>query len=159
METGWVIVVEVLLRIALGMRFLYSGVDNVRRWPSAIGTARSVFSRGAPILAFIAVAFLLLGSMGLALGYQTRIAALMIALFLIPTFLIQYNFLKTYPQLLKKLLSSIPEDGPMAEAKRLGGHAVHTSEVGWQTNVIFFLLSVYFILRGSVAFGLDNLLG
>ncbi len=159
MEAGWVTVVEVLLRIALGLRFLYSGVDNVRRWPSAIGAARSVFSKGATLLAFIAVAFLVLGATGLTLGFQTRIAALMIALFLIPTFVVQYNFLKTYPQLLKKLLSSIPEDGPMAEAQRLGRHAVHTSEVGWQTNVIFLLLSVYFILRGSVAFGLDNLLG
>jgi uncharacterized membrane protein YphA (DoxX/SURF4 family) len=159
METGWVTVVEVLLRIVLGLRFLYSGVDNVRRWPSAIGTARSVFSKGATLLAFIAVAFLVLGATGLTLGFQTRIAALMIALFLLPTFVVQYNFLKTYPQLLKKLLSSIPEDGPMVEAQRLGRHAVHTSEVGWQTNVIFLLLSVYFILRGSVAFGLDNLLG
>ena len=159
MESGWVIVVEVLLRIALGLRFLYSGVDNVRRWPSAVGTARAVFSKGTTVLAFIAVAFLVLGSIGLVLGYQTQIAALLIALFLIPTFRVQYVFLKTYPQLLKSLLSSIPEDGPMAEAQRLGRHAVHTSEVGWQTNVIFFLLSVYFILRGSVAFGLDNLLG
>ena len=159
MEATWVPVVESLLRIALGLRFLYSGVDNVRRWPSAVGTARVVFSKGTTALAFIAVAFLVLGASGLVLGFQTRIAALMIVLFLIPTFVVQYNFLKTYPELLQRLLRGIPENGPTAEAQRLGRHAVHTSEVGWQTNVIFLLLSIYFILRGSVAFGLDNLLG
>ena len=94
--------------------------------------------------------------MGLALGFQTRIAALMIAIFLLPTFVMQYNFLKTYPKMLEKLLSSLSDEGPIAEAQRLGRHTVHTSEVGWQTNVIYFLLALHFMLRGSIAFGLDN---
>ena len=158
MEIGLTLIVEALLRIAFGLRFLYSGVDNVRRWPSAVNTAGIVFSSATKLLGFIAVALLLVGAVGLALGFQTRVAALMIAIFLIPTFRVQFHFLKTYPQLLDRLLAGIPENGPRAEAQRLGRHAVHTSEVGWQSNVVYLLLALYFALRGSVFLGLDNLL-
>ncbi|HEX9879755.1 MAG TPA: DoxX family protein [Candidatus Binatia bacterium] len=158
MEIGFTVIVEALLRIAFGLRFLYSGVDNVRRWPGAVNTARIVFSTGTTVFAVAAIALLLLGSIGLVLGFQTRVAALMIALFLIPTFPVQFHFLRTYPQLLQRLLNMLPENGPKAEAQRLGRHAVHTSEVGWQSNVVYFLLAIYFALRGSVFLGLDNLL-
>jgi len=60
---------------------------------------------------------------------------------------------------LEKVLGSLPENGPMDEARRLGMAAIHSSETSWQANLIFLLLALYFMIRGSVAFGLDNLLG
>lgn len=48
MGSGLVVIIEVLLRITFGLRFLYSGVDNVRRWPGAVVTARVVFAKGRP---------------------------------------------------------------------------------------------------------------
>ncbi len=159
MDSGLLVVIEVMLRLALGLRFLGSGISNVRRWPHAVGTARVVFAKGTKFFALMAVAFMVLGGFGVAVGFHTRIAALMIVLFLIPTFAIIRYHLRTYPKMQEKVLGSLPENGPMEEARRLGGAAIHSSETSWQANLIFLLLALYFMIRGSVAFGLDDLLG
>ncbi len=159
MDAGLVVVLEVMLRVALGLRFLGSGISNVRRWPHAVGTAKVVFAGGTRFFALMAVAFMVLGGFGVAVGFQTRVAALMIVLFIIPTFLVLRNHLQTYPKMLAEVLGSLPENGPMDEARRLGRAAIHSSETSWQANLIFLLLALYFMIRGSVAFGIDNLLG
>jgi uncharacterized membrane protein YphA (DoxX/SURF4 family) len=159
MDQGLLIMIEVLLRIALGLRFLSSGVSNVQRWPYAVGTARSVFPNATTFFAFIGVAFMVLGGIGVAAGFQTRIAALMIAIFLLPTFEIQRHHLRTRPKILERILSALPESGPRDELRRLGRDAIHGAETGWQANVIFLLLALFFAVRGSVAFGIDNLFG
>lgn len=158
MDSGLLVVIEVMLRVALGLRFLGSGLSNVRRWPHAVGTAQVVFAKGTKFFALMAVAFMVLGGFGVAAGFQTRIAALMIVLFLIPTFVLIRDHLRTYPKMQEKVLGSLPENGPMDEARRLGRAAIHLSETSWQANLIFLLLALYFMIRGSVAFGLDNLL-
>jgi len=158
-DSGLLVVIEVMLRVALGLRFLGSGLSNVRRWPHAVGTAQVVFAKGTKFFALMAVAFMVLGGFGVAAGFQTRIAALMIVLFLIPTFVIIRDHLRTYPKMQEKVLGSLPENGPRDEARRLGMAAIHSSETSWQANLIFLLLALYFMIRGSVAFGLDNLLG
>ena len=157
MDQGLLVAIEVLLRIALGLRFLSSGVSNVRRWPHAVGTARSVFPRGTAFFAFVGVASMVLGGVGVALGFQTRIAALLIAIFLIPTFGIQRDHLRIRPKILERILSALPESGPRDELRRLGRDAIHAAETGWQANVIFLLVALFFALRGSIAFGIDNL--
>ncbi len=158
METGVVVFLEVLLRIALGLRLLGSGISNVRRWPHAVGTAKAVFKKGTKFFALMAVAFMVLGGFGVAVGLMTRVSALMIVLFLIPTFLVIRHHLRTYPQMQEKVLLALPGDGPMNDARRLGRAAIHASETSWQANLIFLLLALYFMVRGSVAFGVDNLL-
>ena len=159
MDSGLLVVIEVMLRVALGLRFLGSGISNVRRWPHAVGTAQVVFAKGTKFFALMAVAFMVLGGFGVAAGFYTRIAALMVVLFLIPTFIVIRDHLRTYRKLQEKVLASLPENGPMDEARRLGRAAIHSSETSWQANLIFLLLALYFMIRGSVAFGLDNLLG
>ncbi len=158
MEAGLLVIIEVFLRIALGLRFLNSGVSNVRRWPHAVGTARVVFPKATTFFAFIGVAFMVLGGIGVSVGFQTRISALMIATFLIPTFGIQRHNLRTRPQSVQRILSAISEEKARDEARKLGRDAVHASETGWQANVIFLLVALFFAIRGSVAFGIDNLL-
>ncbi|MGH7847395.1 MAG: DoxX family protein, partial [Candidatus Binatia bacterium] len=153
------VAIEVLLRIALGLRFLSSGASNVRRWPHAVGTARSVFPKGTMFFAFIGVAFMVLGGIGVAAGFQTRIAAVMIAIFLIPTFGIQRHHLRARPKILQRILSALPENGPRDELRRLGRDAIHAAETAWQANVIFLLVALFFAVRGSIAFGIDNLFG
>src|SRR5919106_6979701 len=143
MDQGLLIMIEVLLRIALGLRFLSSGVSNVQRWPHAVGTARSVFPNATTFFAFIGVAFMVLGGIGVAAGFQTRIAALMIAIFLLPTFEIQRHHLRTRPKILERILSALPESGPRDELRRLGRDAIHGAETGWQANVIFLLLALF----------------
>jgi uncharacterized membrane protein YphA (DoxX/SURF4 family) len=156
-DQGLLVFLEVLLRIALGLRFLSSGVSNVRRWPHAVGTAGPVFPKGTTFFAFIGVAFMVLGGIGVTAGFQTRAAALLIAIFLIPTFAIQREHLRKRPQVLERLLSALPVNGPRDELRRLGRDAIHAAETGWQANVIFLLLALFFAVRGSVAFGIDNL--
>ena len=159
MAQGPLVAIEVSLRVALGFRILYSGVSNVARWPHAVDTARIVFPKATALFAFAGVAFMVLGGIGLALGFQTRSAAFMIATFLLPTFEIQRQRLQTLPQALEKALAKISEPETREEIRRLGRHAVHAYEIGWQNNLILVLAAIFFLIRGSVAFGLDNLLG
>lgn len=159
MDQGPLVAIEVSLRVALGLRILYSGVSNVARWPNAIGTARIVFAKWTTFFAFMGVAFMVLGGISLALGFQTRIAAFMIAGFLLPTFEIQRQRLQTLPEMLEKALGAISETETRNEVRQLGRHAVHAYEIGWQNNLILLLVAIFFLIRGSVAFGLDNLLG
>ncbi|MEE8074303.1 MAG: DoxX family membrane protein, partial [Candidatus Binatia bacterium] len=79
-------IIESVLRIILGLRFLSSGISNIRRWPHATHTAKLVFPQGAYFFGFVATALMVLGGSGLALGFQTHIAALMLIVFLLPTF-------------------------------------------------------------------------
>jgi uncharacterized membrane protein YphA (DoxX/SURF4 family) len=159
MDQALLLAIEVSLRIALGLRFLCSGMSNVLRWPHAVGTARVVFPKATTFFAFVGVAFMVLGGLGVAMGFQTRIAALMIAIFLIPTFGIQRHHLRTRPQILQQLLSALPESGPKDDLRRLGRDAIHAAETGWQANVIFLLMALFFAIRGSIACGIDNLFG
>ena len=159
MDQGPLVAVEVSLRVALGLRILYSGVSNVARWPHAIGTARVVFPRGTTFFALLGVAFMVLGGIGLALGLQTRVAAFLIATFLLPTFEIQRQRLQTLPHALESALVKISEADTKEEVRRLGRHAIHAYEIGWQNNLVLLLAAVFFLIRGSIAFGLDNLLG
>ncbi len=157
MDQGLLTVIEVLLRMALGLRILYSGVSNVLRWPHAVGTTRIVFSKGATFFGFVGVALMVLGGTGVTLGLQTRISALMIVIFLIPTFKIQWQRLRTLPGTLEKVTSSLTEKEPRDVVRQLGRHAIHAYEIGWQNNLILLLVALLFSVRGSIAFGLDNL--
>lgn len=157
MDQGLLTIIEVLLRIALGLRILYSGVSNVLRWPHAVGTARIIFPKGATFFALVGVALMVLGGTGVTLGLRTQIAAFMIVIFLMPTFKIQWQRLRTLPGALEKVMSAVAEKEPRDGVRQLGRHAIHAYEIGWQNNLVLLLVALFFSLRGSVAFGLDNL--
>ena len=154
-QTAALIFIETLLRIGLGLRFLYSGVSNVCRWPNPVRNAEIVFPFGTKFFGAIAVFLLVGGGIGLTLGLATRAAAAMIALFLLPTIKIQYYWLKTLPHLIEEVRAAA--EPARVKFQLIARQAYHSHETAWQTNLLLMLLALYFALRGSVAFGLDNL--
>jgi uncharacterized membrane protein YphA (DoxX/SURF4 family) len=151
--------VETTLRIALGLRILHSGLSNVRRWPNAVRNAEIVFPFGATVFGFIAVFFMVAGGLGLALGLGTRLAALMIALFLIPTLKIQRHWLRALPSMIEDVGRALGQESQKTKFQLLARHAFHSHETAWQTNLLMLIVALFFLLRGSPAFGIDNLLG
>jgi uncharacterized membrane protein YphA (DoxX/SURF4 family) len=149
-------IIETLLRIGFGLRFLYSGASNIRRWPNPVRNAEIIFPFGTKFFGAVAVVLLVGGGAGLILGLATRIAALMIALFLLPALKIQSYWLKTLPGMIEEVRGAVGE-AARPKFQRIARAAYHAQETGWQANVLFILIALYFALRGSVAFGLDNL--
>ena len=148
--------IEAALRIGLGLRFLYSGVSNIRRWPNPVRNAELVFPFGATFFGIVAVFLMIAGGTALTLGFHTRLAALMIALFLIPTLKIQRHWLSTLPVMIKELDDALPQERFRNKFRLLARHALHSHETGWKDNLLFLLLAAWFALRGSIVFGLDN---
>jgi len=158
MDHGLAAIVETVLRIALGLRFLSSGLSNIRRWPHATETAQMLFPTGNYFFGAVAVALMVLGGAGLALGFQTEISAVMAIIFLLPTFQLQRVWIRTLPEKIERVGSALGEETVKNELKFLGRHAIHGHESAWKDNVILLLAALLFVVRGSVAFGLDNLL-
>jgi uncharacterized membrane protein YphA (DoxX/SURF4 family) len=152
------LIIESALRIVFGLRFLSSGISNVRRWPHATQTAKIVFPQGATFFGMLATALMVLGGSGLTLGFQTPIAALMLIVFLIPTFQLHRHWLQVLPNTLKAVGESIANEEAKGQFQLIGSHAIHSHEIGWQTNIVFLVISLFFCARGSTAFGLDNLM-
>jgi uncharacterized membrane protein YphA (DoxX/SURF4 family) len=150
------ILVEALLRIGLGLRFLNSGLSNLIRWPNPVKNTVIIFPFGATVFGAIAVFLMVAGGLGLVLGFGTRIAALMIALFLIPTFKIQRHWLTNLPGLIGEVDRAIAEESLKSKFRLLARQAFHSHQTGWQANLLMLFLALFFALRGSVAFGLDN---
>jgi len=155
-EAQIAVMMDALLRISLGARFLYSGLSNIRRWPNAVHNARLVSPFGATFLGFIAVLFMVAGGLGLALGFQTRIAALMIALFLVPTVKIQWYWLRALPGTIEEINRALPQGESRSRFQLVARHAFHSHETGWQNNLLFLMVALFYCARGSAAFGLDN---
>ena len=151
-------IIESVLRIILGLRFLSSGISNIRRWPHATHTAKLVFPQGAYFFGFVATALMVLGGSGLALGFQTPIAALMLIVFLLPTFKLHLHWLQILPEALNAVGDSLAHQGAKGQLQLLGRHAIHAHETGWQTNIVLLVVALFFCARGSAAFGLDNLM-
>ncbi|MEO0519765.1 MAG: DoxX family protein [Cyanobacteria bacterium P01_A01_bin.116] len=80
--------VPLAARICLALIFLNAGVKHLTGFPSFVETIASKGLPGASVLAVATVAFLLLGSLSLLLGYKTKIGALLLILFLVPTSLL-----------------------------------------------------------------------
>ncbi|HEY2988192.1 MAG TPA: DoxX family protein [Candidatus Binatia bacterium] len=156
-EASYLTTIETILRIALGLRFLYSGISNVRRWPNPVRNAEIVFSFGATVFGLIAVFLMIAGGLGLILGFETRVAALMIVLFLLPTFKIQHHWLYTLPPMIEGMNRALGQE-ERNKFRVLAKHAIHSHETGWQNNFLMLIVALFFAVRGSPAFGFDNLL-
>ena len=75
-------------RIFLALIFLNAGINHLIGFSGFVPT---IANKGLPIpqvLAVGAIVFLLLGSISLILGYKTKIGALLLILFLVPTSLL-----------------------------------------------------------------------
>ncbi len=85
-------------------------------------------------------------------------AAVMLIIFLIPTFKVQHYWLQTQPSKVRAIGEAIINEEARGEFRIIGWHAVHSHETGWRNNLVLLAGCLYFSVRGCVAFGLDNLM-
>jgi len=154
--TTLVMVSEAALRVILGWRMLVSGISNVRRWPNPVSTASILFPKGATFFGFVATILMVLGGFGLAAGIQTPICAVMIMIFLIPTFALHWHWLKILPTMSPAVEAAITDDKAQNYFRSFDRQAFHAHEVGIRDNLVFLMAALYFAVRGSAAFGVDN---
>jgi uncharacterized membrane protein YphA (DoxX/SURF4 family) len=147
---------ETALRVILGWRMLVSGISNVRRWPNPVNTASILFPKGATFFGFVATFLMVIGGFGLAAGIQTPLCAVMIIIFLIPTFALHWHWLKVLPTMSPTVKAAIADDQARNYFSSFDRQAFHAHEVGIRDNLVFLAAAVYFAVRGSAAFGVDN---
>jgi uncharacterized membrane protein YphA (DoxX/SURF4 family) len=152
-------IVEAFLRVILGWRFLISGLSNVRRWPNPVNTASILFSQHAKLFGLIATVLMVGGGLGLAAGFQTPISSTMLFMFLIPTFNLHYYWLKVLPTMAPTVRNTIADDKALGYFRNFERQAFHAHEVGIRDNLVLLAGVIYFAVRGSGAYGLDNLIG
>ena len=156
--TSLVLMAETILRIILGWRFLISGLSNVRRWPNPVRTASILFPKGAPFFGFVATVLMVVGGLGVAIGFQTQICSLMLIIFLIPTFNLHFYWLKVLPTMVPVVKSAIGDEKAQDYFRSFDRQSFHAHEVGVRDNLVFLAAALYFTVRGSGAYGLDNLM-
>ena len=156
--TTLVIIAESILRVILGWRFLSSGVSNVRRWPNPVRSASLLFPKGAPFFGFVATALMLVGGAGMVLGLQTPICAAMLVVFLIPTFNFHLYWLKVLPTMAPAVKGALQDQKAQELFQTFNRQSLHAHEVGIEDNLVLLAVAVYFTVRGSGGYGLDNLL-
>jgi uncharacterized membrane protein YphA (DoxX/SURF4 family) len=163
LEEGWehstlLGIAEALLRVILGWRFLISGLSNVRRWPNPVNTASILFSKHAKLFGLIATVLMVAGGVGVAAGFQTPISSTMLLVFLIPTFSVHYYWLKVLPTMAPTVKNSIADEKAQGYFRKFERQAFHAHEVGIRDNLVLLAAAAYFAVRGSGAYGLDNLM-
>lgn len=155
-HSSLVLITETILRVMLGWRFLISGLSNVRRWPNPAQTASNIFPKRATFFGFVATVLMVVGGLGVAAGFQTPICAAMLIIFLIPTFNLHYYWLKVLPTMAPVVASAINDEKAQSYFRTFDRQSYHAHEVGIRDNLVFLAAAVYFTLRGSGSFGLDN---
>jgi uncharacterized membrane protein YphA (DoxX/SURF4 family) len=156
--TSLVLIAETVLRIILGWRFLISGLSNIRRWPNPVSTASILFPKGAPFFGFVATVLMVVGGLGVAIGFQIQICSLMLIIFLIPTFNLHFYWLKVLPTMAPVVKSAIGDEKAQDYFRSFDRQSFHAHEVGLRDNLVFLAAALYFTVRGSGAYGLDNLM-
>ena len=157
-HSTWVGIAEALLRVILGWRFLISGLSNVQRWPNPVNTASIIFSKHAHFFGLAATILMVAGGLGVAAGFQTPISSTMLVVFLIPTFQLHYYWLKVLPTMAPTVRNSIVDEKARGYFPNFERQAFHAHEVGIRDNLVLLAAAVYFAVRGSGAYGLDNLM-
>ena len=147
---------EAALRVILGWRMLISGLSNVRRWPNPVNTASILFPKGATFFGSVATFLMVVGGFGLAAGIQTPISAVMIIIFLLPTFALHRHWLKVLPTMAQVVKSTIADEKAQNYFRSFDRQAYHAHEVGLRDNLVLVAAAVYFAVRGSSGFGVDN---
>jgi uncharacterized membrane protein YphA (DoxX/SURF4 family) len=151
-----VMLAEAALRLILGWRMLISGLSNVRRWPNPVNTASILFPRGAPFFGFVATFLMVVGGFGLAAGIQTPLCAVMIIVFLIPTFALHSYWLKVLPTMVPVVKAALNDEKAQNYFRSFDRQSYHAHEVGLRDNLVLVAAAAYFAVRGSAGFGVDN---
>jgi uncharacterized membrane protein YphA (DoxX/SURF4 family) len=147
---------EALLRVIFGWRFLISGFSNIQRWPNAVSTASLLFPQGAKFFGLAATVLMVAGGIGVALGFQTPVCALMLVIFLIPTFGLHSYWLKVLPTMVPVVKNAMADEKAQSYFRSFDRQAYHAHEVGIRDNLVFLAVALYFAVRGSGALGVDN---
>ena len=155
-QSSVLLIAEAGLRVILGWRMLISGLSNVRRWPNPVNTASILFPRGATFFGFVATFLMVVGGLGVLAGIQTPICALMIIIFLIPTFGLHWHWLKVLPTMVPVVQAAIKDERAQNYFRAFDRQSYHAHEVGIRDNLVFVAAAAYFLVRGSAAFGVDN---
>ena len=79
-------------RVLLSLIFLFSGAGKVMNWSDTAGFMAAKGMPAVPLFLFLAIVFELGGGLSVLTGYQARIGAFALFLYLIPTTLIFHNF-------------------------------------------------------------------
>ncbi len=85
--------VALAARVFLSIIFLKAGISHLLTFG---GLQQAIASQGLPLTGLLAagtVVFLLVGSVMLLLGFKTKIGAILLIVFLIPTTLLFHNFI------------------------------------------------------------------
>ena len=151
-----IVLAEAMLRVILGWRMLISGLSNVRRWPNPVTTASILFPRGATFFGSVATFLMVAGGFGLAVGMQTPICALMIIIFLIPTFGLHWHWLKVLPTMAPVVQAAIKDEKAQSYFRSFDRQSYHAHEVGLRDNLVFVVAAIYFAVKGSTGWGIDN---
>jgi len=149
-------VAEAGLRVILGWRMLISGLSNIRRWPNPINTASILFPKGASFFGFVATFLMVVGGFGVAAGVQTPLCAVMIVIFLIPTFGLHWHWLKVLPAMVPVVTAALKDEKARSYFRSFDRQSYHAHEVGLRDNLVFVAAALYFAVKGSAAFGVDN---
>jgi uncharacterized membrane protein YphA (DoxX/SURF4 family) len=155
-QSTLVVISEAVLRIILGWRMLISGLSNVRRWPNPANTASILFPKGATFFGVVATFLMVAGGFGVAAGIQTQISAAMIIIFLLPTFALHAHWLKVLPTMAPVVQAALTTEKAQNYFRSFDRQSYHAHEVGIRDNLVFLAAAIYFLVRGSSGFGVDN---
>ncbi len=84
--------ISLLGRILLSAIFLVSGISKISDWNGTAGMMSAHGMSAVPFFLTVAILVEIVGGLALLTGWHTRLAALMLFLYLIPTTLIFHNF-------------------------------------------------------------------
>ena len=157
-HTTLMLIAEAVLRVILDWRFLISDLSNVGRWPNPVQTASILFPRGATFFGLMATLLMVVGGLGVAAGFQTPLCSAMVIIFLIPTFVLHSYWLKVLPTMAPVVKAALNDEKAQNYFRSFDRQSYHAHEVGIRDNLVFLAAAVYFAVRGSTAFGLDNLM-
>jgi len=149
---------EAVLLWIRGWRFVMSGLSHVGRWPNQVQTASILCSRGATLFGLMATLLMVVGGLGVAAGFQTPLSSAMVIIFLIPTFVLHSYWLKVLPTMAPVVKAALNDEKAQNYFRSFDRQSYHAHEVGIRDNLVFLAAAVYFAVRGSTAFGLDNLM-
>jgi uncharacterized membrane protein YphA (DoxX/SURF4 family) len=152
------LIAEAVLRVILGWRFLISGLSNIRRWPNPVTTASILFPKGALFFGIVATVLMVVGGIGVAIGFQTPVCSLMLIIFLLPTFSLHFHWLKVLPTMVPLVKNAIGNEKAQNYFRIFDRQSFHAHEVGLRDNLVFLAATVYFMVRGSAGYGLDNVM-
>ena len=149
-------VAEAALRVILGWRMLISGLSNIRRWPNPVNTASILFPKGAILFGIVATFLMVVGGFGLAAGIQTPICAVMIIIFLMPTFALHFHWLKVLPTMVPVVTAALKDEKARNYFRSFDRQSYHAHEVGLRDNLVFVAAALYFAVKGSGSFAVDG---